>query len=70
MSSLNDNINTDNLSKQLEELQRLQNIAFSKLPAEAYKQVKEMHVDVNDMMRKFKKGDLKAVEEYLKKYNK
>lgn len=70
MSSLNDNTNIESLGKQLEELQRLQNIAFSQLPAESYKHVKEIHVDVNEMLRKFKAGDNKAIDNYLQKYSK
>tara|TARA_R110002050_G_scaffold165385_3_gene295823 strand:- start:1765 stop:1977 length:213 start_codon:yes stop_codon:yes gene_type:complete len=66
----NINKNMDNLSKQLDELKDLQNQAFSQLDKESYDQVKEYHIDINDMMRKFKAGDYKAIDNYLKKYNK
>ena len=62
------NKNIKNLSDQLDQLKLLQNKAFAQLDPESYDKVKEYHIDINDMMRKFKAGDQKAVEEYLKKY--
>lgn len=70
MSFENHYKNIENLSKQLDELQSLQNKAFAQLDEFSYEKVKEYHIDINDMMRKFKAGDQKAVDEYLKKYNK
>tara|TARA_R110001632_G_scaffold76073_1_gene172722 strand:- start:20576 stop:20812 length:237 start_codon:yes stop_codon:yes gene_type:complete len=60
--------NIDNLNKQLDELLILQNQAFSKLDKESYAEVKKYHEDINDMMRKFKAGDFKAIDNYLQKY--
>tara|TARA_R110001632_G_scaffold88440_1_gene191384 strand:+ start:1175 stop:1411 length:237 start_codon:yes stop_codon:yes gene_type:complete len=62
--------NLESLSKQLEELQRLQNQAFASLDAKTYEAVKEQHIDLNDIMRKFREGDYKAIDNYLLKYNK
>ena len=66
----NINKNIKNLSEQLDELQSLQNKAFSQLNEKQYEKVKEYHVDINDMMRKFKSGDFNAIDDYLQKYKK
>lgn len=62
--------NIADLSKQLEALQTLQNQAFSKLDAKSYEHVKEIHSDINDMLRKLKAGDTKSIDNYLQKYSK
>ena len=62
--------NIDNLSKQLDQIISLQNVAFSKLTPEQYEHVKEYHADANDMMRKFRKGDTRGLDKYMDKYSK
>ncbi len=62
--------NLTNLGKMLDELNILQNQAFDRLDPETYKHVKQYHIDINEVMRKFKEGDHSALSEYMKKYNK
>ena len=62
--------NIENLSKQLEELNDLTNKAYSSLTSEQYAKVKEHQLDVNRMLRAFKKGDMDALQELINKYKK
>lgn len=56
------------LLEHLDEITKLQNKAFGNLNKEIYDNVKEQHIDMNDMVRKFKQGDFSAIDKYLKKY--
>ena len=62
--------NIDKLSKQLAEIQILQNQAFSSLDSDTYEHVKEIHADINDVVRKLKAGDTESIDNYLQKYSK
>ena len=62
--------NISNLSKQLENLKKLQNKAYSNLDAKTYEKVKQHQIDANEMLREFKKGNYNAVDELIKKYTK
>ena len=60
--------NINNLMEQLDKIVALQNQMFSKLDPEQYELVKEYHNDANDMVRKFRKGDTKGLDQYMDKY--
>ncbi len=62
--------NINNLGKQVEELNRMNNKAYSSLSPEAYEKVKQHQIDANTMLREFKKGNFNAVEDLITKYTK
>ena len=47
--------NIENLNKQLENIVKLQNDAYSKLDEETYAKVKQHQIDANKMLREFQK---------------
>lgn len=59
-----------NFSDQLEQLKIVQNKAFSNLDPKTYEKVQKYHIDINQVINKFKEGDSKAIDEFLKKYSK
>ena len=61
--------NIENLSKQLDNLVKLQNDAYAKLDQETYEKVKQYQIDTNQMLREFKKGNFHVIDEMLKKYS-
>ena len=60
--------NINKLGKQIEQLAQLNNQVMSKLPPEIYEKVKEHHVDTNQMLRDFKKGDINSLLNMVNKY--
>ena len=62
--------NIENLSKQLENFKEIFNKAYSNLDAETYEKVKEQHIDANTMIREFRKGNSKVLNDLLDKYKK
>lgn len=58
------------LQKQIDNLMKLQDDAFSKLPKEQYAQIEKYHIDANKMVRGMKKGDFEGIQNLLKKYTK
>ena len=60
--------NIENLNKQLEELNKLQNKAYASLDRERYEKVKQHQIDANQMMREFRKGNYNALDNLVKKY--
>lgn len=67
------NFNTDqqvkDLNKQLNTVVEMQNKFYSSLDPKVYEKVKEHHEDINKIMSEFKKGNTKALNELLNKYN-
>ncbi len=60
--------NIENLSKQLDELSKLQNKAYASLDKKSYEKVKQHQIDANEMMREFRKGNYNALDNLVKKY--
>lgn len=60
--------NIENLSKQLDELSKLQNKAYASLDKNSYEKVKQHQIDANEMMREFRKGNYNALDNLVKKY--
>ena len=60
--------NIKNLTKQVEEMTRLQNEAYSNLPPDVYEKVKEQHLDMNSLIREFKNGNTQALNKLVDKY--
>lgn len=58
--------NLSNLKDTIERLGVEQNQAFSKLSPEDYEKVKDMHLDVNTLLQKFKAGDFNALDKLTK----
>ena len=60
----------ENLQKTLDKVMANTNKAFASLDPETYEKVKEYHLDANNCLNNFKKGDYNALDKIIEKYKK